>query len=290
MVQSYPARQECPDETFKRFADDIFFRLRVSIPAIVTAYDATRQTITAQPLIMEKIIDRDTAKVQTLKLPLCPDVPVVFPQAGDFVLTMPVTIGDECLLIFSDLNIDSWWENGGVHPWADRRRHDLSDAIAIFGLNNRTRVIPDIATDKAELRSRTGTTKIGVGATAISIVSDETLDIESTGGAVNITSDGETNIDSSGTVTIGGSGSVEINAADTIEINATSTITINGDAALNIHSTGAMTIESDASIAASAPSMAVSATAPGGTVVIDGYNFKYHTHPDPVSGNTGPVN
>lgn len=50
--------------------------------------------------------------------------------------TFPLKQGDECLLLFSDREIESWFINGGVNPEKYPRMHDKTDAIAICGLRS----------------------------------------------------------------------------------------------------------------------------------------------------------
>ena len=57
-------------------------------------------------------------------------------------ITNPIKEGDECVLLFSDREIESWFINGEVNPIAYPRMHDLTDAVAIFGI----RSIPNLIT------------------------------------------------------------------------------------------------------------------------------------------------
>jgi len=89
-------------------------------------------------------------------LPLLVDVPVVFPRGGGVTLTFPVKAGDECQLIFNDRCIDFWWQSGGVQLPVDPRQHDLSDAVAIVGLQSQAKKISNISTSTAQFRSDDG--------------------------------------------------------------------------------------------------------------------------------------
>lgn len=42
----------------------------------------------------------------------------------------------ECILLFSDREIESWFINGGNNTQAYPRMHDLTDAIAIVGIRS----------------------------------------------------------------------------------------------------------------------------------------------------------
>lgn len=157
------------DELMRRNNDKLSRDIRVAMPAKIVSFDSTKQTIVAQPLIREKIINRQTGEVKFMDLPQLLDVPVHFPQGGNFVLTFPMVVGDEVLIIFNDMCIDSWWESGGVQNWNDRRRHDLSDAMAIPGINSVPRVIGNISTTATELRSKDNSTKISVASNTVTI-------------------------------------------------------------------------------------------------------------------------
>ena len=78
------------------------------------------------------------AEVTEVEYPKLYDCPVMSLQGGGGILTFPIEAGDECIVLFSDSNIDAWYENGGEEALVpyDGRRHDLSDGIAIVGINS----------------------------------------------------------------------------------------------------------------------------------------------------------
>ena len=51
-------------------------------------------------------------------------------------ITYPIKKGDECVLLFSDREIESWFINGDVNPESHTRMHDLTDAVALFGIRS----------------------------------------------------------------------------------------------------------------------------------------------------------
>lgn len=176
-VNPIPRRQEALRER------QAFIKLRCSVPGIVQSYDATQQTVTVQVAIRECLIMEDGAEKWT-NVPLLLDVPIVFPRAGGYVLTLPITQGDEVLVCFGDACIDAWWQNGGVQNQIDIRRHDLSDAFAIPGPWSQPRRVSNYSTNSCQLRNEAGTAYIELSGSTINIV----------GSAVNI----------SGTTTIEG--------------------------------------------------------------------------------------
>lgn len=131
--------------------------LRVAVPGIIQAFDSVEQTVRVQPAIREVVTGSDYTPV-SIPLPELLDVPIVLPRAGDYVITLPVRAGDECLVIFADQCIDAWWQNGGVQNQMERRRHDLSDGFAILGTWSQPRRLVEYRTDGMQLLNyKTGT-------------------------------------------------------------------------------------------------------------------------------------
>ena len=152
--------------------------LRVAIPGIVTAFDATRQVVSVQPAIQE--VMRRNAVPTITTLPILDDVPICIPRAGGWSLTLPIAVGDECLLVFSDMGIDHWWQSGGIQKQPDGKlyRHDIGDAVAIFGITSQPKVLANYSTSSAQLRSDDGsvvvdmaTGKITLNAASVEVVS-----------------------------------------------------------------------------------------------------------------------
>lgn len=55
--------------------------------------------------------------------------------------TFPITEGMECILLFSDREIESWFINGSVNTRGYERMHDLTDAVAIVGIRSLPQMI-----------------------------------------------------------------------------------------------------------------------------------------------------
>lgn len=144
----------------------IGFGIHVALPAVVQSYNASKQTVEVQPTIRERTITEGN-QIRYVQYPLLINVPVLFPQVGSFQLTFPISPGDECLVVFSDLSIDNWWLNGNVQNPVEQRRHDLSDGIAIFGLINQERLqnrkYPAQPSDGIALINTANGTAVGVG-------------------------------------------------------------------------------------------------------------------------------
>ena len=127
-----------------------------AIPAIVQAVDFAAMTLTAQ-ISIQGIQTLPDGTENNVNLPILDDVPICFPSAGGFSLTLPIAVGDEVLIIFASRCIDAWWQNGGVQPPMETRMHDLSDAFAIPGPRSQPRVVSGISSTNAQLRNDAGT-------------------------------------------------------------------------------------------------------------------------------------
>jgi hypothetical protein len=156
------------EELFRRIIDNVMFRLHVAMPGIIQSFDATKQTVTVQPCITERInID---GVLSRQRLPLIVDVPIILPRSGGFSITLPISQGDECLLIFSDSCIDSWWSAGGIQDQMFRRRHDLSDAFAILAPWSQPRVLQGYSQNSIQMRNDAGTNYIELSADHVKLV------------------------------------------------------------------------------------------------------------------------
>ena len=129
--------------------------LHTCLPGIIASFDPDTQTASVQPAIKRIFTEKGA-----VNLPLCVDVPVAFPGGGDFFLTFPVKAGDECILMFSERAIDNWHASGGTQTPAEYRLHDLSDGIAIVGLNSQPHKLAALQMTGAELRTRSRSTYI----------------------------------------------------------------------------------------------------------------------------------
>ncbi len=119
------------------FSDIIFSAIKsvisgmhTCLPGRIGSYDYTTQKASVLPLLRDVYSDN-----QEIDMPVIIDVPVMFPAIGSVGLTFPVNPGDGVLLVFAERSIDKWLSKGGVVTPDDPRRFDLSDAIAIVGLD-----------------------------------------------------------------------------------------------------------------------------------------------------------
>lgn len=145
------AKQVAGDEYSDRQAqiDNKLMDVHTALPAIIISFDPEKRTVSAQPAI-QRVFSEGEGKAGADNLPPCVDVPVVFPTGGGYEITFPINKGDECLLMFAERCIDSWFETGQPSEPADFRQHDLSDAFAIVGVRSLANIQP-VWTEGVEL-------------------------------------------------------------------------------------------------------------------------------------------
>lgn len=115
----------------KSHVDKLTDQLYTSLPATVTAYNASKQSVDVSIDVRQpSTLDREEMPLMSLT-----GVPTIFPSGGGGILSFPIKSGDKVLLCFSMMSIDKWKEQGaGV--CGDNRMHSNNDAIAIAGLFN----------------------------------------------------------------------------------------------------------------------------------------------------------
>lgn len=135
--------------------DRISMGIHTSLPGQVVTFDQSKNTVSVMPMINQVLKNGEAAE-----LPVLVDVPVQFPRGGDFVLTFPISPGDEGLLVFNERCIDGWWATGGKSIPLDYRMHDYSDAIFIAGISSLPKVITNVFMGGVSMRTLDDSTYI----------------------------------------------------------------------------------------------------------------------------------
>lgn len=210
-----------------------------ALPCIVDSVDFDEMTIDCTPAI-KGTIQQEDGTVISVQLPVLLDVPIVFPSAGGFILTMPIQEDDEVLVVFSSRCIDGWWQSGGIQMPLEMRMHDLSDGFAIPGPRSVPNVASSISTTSAQLRNDAGTTYMEISSDGkIKLISPTTITVE----APSIVLEG--NVSATGTLVVTGA----ISGAAVAASGAISggTVSAGGiDLSVHTHSAGSLTSPSGA--------------------------------------------
>ncbi len=203
-------------------------KINSAMPGIVKSFDSSKQTVTVQIAISQRIGD----KTQTY--PLLVDCPILILSGGPARMTMPIAAGDPCLVLFCDRDIDNWF-SGQDHtvPPQTERIHDLSDGIALIGIRSQATFLSDYNGSDAEIRLGDSIMAVRPGSAELNfktqkaIVDNTKAQIESA--VANVTADATGAKMEAGAATVAtdlSTGKVEISGAiSTLKIGLDSLIT-----------------------------------------------------------------
>jgi hypothetical protein len=119
--------------------------------------DSDGFTANLQPTIKGKFTDPETGETTDVQLPTLGMAPVQFASGGGFTITHPVKANDEGIAVFAARCIDAWWQNGGIQPQLEQRRHHLADSMYVPGIRSTPRKLnPPASTTSVQIRSDDG--------------------------------------------------------------------------------------------------------------------------------------
>lgn len=135
--------------------DEVMDALNCHAIGTVQAFDTSKQTIQAT------INYKKTINGKLVDYPIILDCPMIIMTGGTACLTLPVTVGDTCLLLFNDVDIDTWFSSGQAGLLSSGRRHSFTDAVALVGLRSLANSVSDYDPIRAVLRN--GASKVAIG-------------------------------------------------------------------------------------------------------------------------------
>lgn len=127
-------------DIIRQAIEDRLADVHTMLPGRIDAYDSGTQKADVEPLIrrLQKTTDGELRE----ELPIIPGVPVIFPRTRAYKFTMPVEVGDRCMLIFCESSSEAY------QIGKDRKtpetliaqtdpdtfaRFNLTDAVALVG-------------------------------------------------------------------------------------------------------------------------------------------------------------
>ena len=151
---------------------------------IVEKFNVPENTVDVQLVDKMVIETEDGDELRTRSLLLT--CPVFILQGSKGGITIPITSGDTCLVLFGDRDIDAWWSDGNIQAPKTRRMHSENDGIALVGIRGLLNAFGSYDNSATEV-SYEGT-KIALDSSSITQEASNT--IEST--AATITSESTT--------------------------------------------------------------------------------------------------
>ncbi len=130
-----------------------------ALPGVIESFNEQDQTAKIRIPLQRDL--RDSEGNETTKAwPILPAVPVWMPHAGGFHVTLPVEPGDGCLVLFLERDVSRWYENSLEQSPETRRLHDISDGVALVGLNSRSQRIGSYNAQDLEISNDAGTQSV----------------------------------------------------------------------------------------------------------------------------------
>ena len=174
--------------------DEALKDIKVAIPAVVNAFDASKQQVSVQPDILavirndaslEKLINRVGEKigVSHIEMPVIEQVPVQYARAGIYSITLPIVAGDTGLLIWTHRNIERWIREGGKARQADLNLFDYSNCVFIPGIFNNRNALSNYNNSALEISA--GSDKITMDGSNITITTSGNVSVDATQVDVN---------------------------------------------------------------------------------------------------------
>jgi len=97
--------------------------------AVARVTKVAAKTINCRPVVNRQVGD------QSIQLPEFIEVPPITLQGGNSYTAYPITVGDYCLLLFSERCFDRWYGGVDYQSPPELRMHDYSDGFALVGVN-----------------------------------------------------------------------------------------------------------------------------------------------------------
>lgn len=153
-------------EQLRILFDRLALQLRTATAAVVVAVDPSGRFVDVQPAVsLAQQVDGQSKEV---RLPVIRGVPLQLlgsTTKGLFV-AVPVSVGDDGLLVITDRALDNWQHGAGVSRPPDMptpRHHDMTDAVFVPGLQRMSGAVPSYPANAVQLRNRAGTCLAEVG-------------------------------------------------------------------------------------------------------------------------------
>lgn len=167
--QTVAAAEPSLSDVLALLKKDVMLNLTAHHVGIIKKFTAATQTANVQIAYKKTYFTPNAItgeyEATLTDYPLIIDCPVVFIGGGLSSLTFPVAVGDECLVLFNDRDIDGWYAGSTSNAPPTLRLHSVSDGFALVGIRSLAKSIPSFATDKAEFKYGTNAS-VSVGASA----------------------------------------------------------------------------------------------------------------------------
>ncbi len=194
------AATEDDSESVRILFSDLMLRYRGTMPATIIALKTNDAgevfAADVQPVITQRQLQEDNTTI-SVNLPVLTDLPLgcLYSKALGYSVTIPFSVGDDCIITCADRSIDNWQWFGGnqevVEPFSPRN-YDVNDAIVMTGVITRVSGIANYSNNAIQIRNRDATTVLSVrdgevrGSVGTSNVTVSASEVRGTVGSSNV--------------------------------------------------------------------------------------------------------
>lgn len=150
---------------------DIFLSLNCHAIGKVEIFNPANQTVQATMAYKKTFvkIENGSESEVLVDYPILLDCPAVVIGGGPFSIKMPITKGDECLILFNDRSIDKWFQSGQVTSLDSSRMHSFSDAFVLVGLHSTANPLVGYDPSMAIMGDGVHDVKLGSGEASLNV-------------------------------------------------------------------------------------------------------------------------
>jgi hypothetical protein len=165
------------------FKVEIFANFNSAKVGTIAAFDATNG-----PKASVQISSVVPVNGEQLAYPLLTDCPVIVVGGGGGALTFPIAVGDPCLVLFNDFDLDVWFTSGNTTEPNTSRTHSLSDGIVLVGVHNLANQLDSYSASNVQLRFQGATVELSAnGDATVSVGTGKTISlITGDGGQIQV--------------------------------------------------------------------------------------------------------
>lgn len=149
-------------DVLESFKKDIFRTMNCMKIGKIVSFNGTKKTARVQ-LLFKSVYPDGTL----VSYPVLVDCPVFTLQGGLGAVEFPIAANDQCLVMFSDRNIDMWFQTGNENAPPNARCHDLADGVVLVGINALNSTLQNYVVNKSRIFY--GTTEINLADTLVTV-------------------------------------------------------------------------------------------------------------------------
>jgi len=120
----------------------------------------TDGSVCSVQIILKRKVRKSDGKIVDESRPIIEDCPLMFLNVKNFAISLPVQPGDECLVFFSERDIDNWYDTGQEKSIRTLRKFNLSDGFVLPAVASKPKKLENYSSSDLEIRMKNNQSKI----------------------------------------------------------------------------------------------------------------------------------